>query len=125
MIDDTPMLELEGEKKVGKVGKRALLEKDIEKPVCRYARTRYGMKVEKFTSPSRRAVPDDLFTVPCSRPGGFMFMIEFKAPGKEATKTQAKDHKERREMGIKVFVVDDVARGKKIVDAMYAFAAEL
>lgn len=124
-MDDEPMLELEGEKKVGKVGKRELLEKDVENPVCRYAKNRYGMKVEKFTSPSRRSVPDRVFTVPCSRPGGFMFMIEFKAPGKEATKTQAKDHKERREMGIRVFVVDDIDRGKKIVDAMYAFAAEL
>ena len=88
MVDD-PMLVLEGDKKKGKVAKRELLEKDIENAVCNYAKNRYNMKVEKFTSPSRRSVPDRLFTVPCKHPGGFMFFIEFKAPGKEATKTQA------------------------------------
>lgn len=124
MLDD-PMLELDGDKKKGKVEKRALLEKDVENPVCRYARNRYGMKAEKFTSPGQRSVPDRLFSVPSARNGGFCFFIEFKAPGKEATEKQAKDHKERRKMGFKVFVVDDITRGKRIVDAMVAFAAEL
>ncbi|ATN93268.1 hypothetical protein [Marinobacter phage PS6] len=119
------MLVLEGDRKKGKVEKRALLEKDVEDPVCRYARNRHGMKAEKFTSPSRRAVPDRLFSVKTKSPGGFAFFIEFKAPGKEATEKQAKDHKERRKMGFKVFVVDDITRGKRIVDAMAAFAAEL
>lgn len=120
MVDD-PMLELEGDRKSGKVEKRALLEKDIENPVCRYARYRYGMKAEKFTSPGQRSVPDRLF----STINGFAFFIEFKAPGKEATKKQVKDHKERREMGFKVFVVDDITRGKRIIDNMAAEAAEL
>lgn len=124
MVDD-PMLDLDGEKKAGKVEKRKLLEKDIENAVCKYARDRYKMKAEKFTSPGRRAVPDRLFTVPCSRPGGFLFYIEMKAPGKKPTEKQERDHEERRRMGNKVFVVDDIDRGKKIVDAMYAFASEL
>ena len=122
---EDPMLELDGDKKKGKVEKRKLLEKDIESRVCRYARQHYNMKVEKFTSPGRRAVPDDLFSVPCSRPGGFCFFIEFKAPGKKATEKQLRDHEERRKMGFKVFVVDDIHEGKKIVQRMAAYAAEL
>lgn len=125
MTIDDPMLDLDGEKKAGKVEKRKLLEKDIENAVCKYARDRYKMKAEKFTSPGRRAVPDRLFTVSCNHPGGFMFFCEFKAPGKKPTEKQERDHEERRRMGNKVFVVDDIDRGKKIVDAMYAFASEL
>jgi len=120
-MDDEPMLELEGDRKKGKVAKRELLEKDVEDAVCKYARYRYGMKAEKFTSPGRRAVPDRLF----SAPNGFAFFIEFKAPGKIATPKQQSDHAERRKLGFQVFVVDDVARGKKIVEAMYSCAARL
>lgn len=120
MVDD-PMLELDGDRKHGKVGKRELLEKDVENPVCKYARDRHGMKAEKFTSPGRRSVPDRLFTTI----NAFAFFIEFKAPGKTATKKQVKDHNERRAMGFKVFVVDDIDQGKKIVDDMAAYAAEL
>lgn len=119
MLDDEPMLELDGEKKAGKVEKRKLLEKDIENAVCKYARDRYGMKAEKFSSPGRRAVPDRLF----SAPNGFAFFCEFKAPGKKPTEKQERDHAERRKLGFQVFVVDDINHGKKIVDAMYACAA--
>jgi len=120
MVDD-PMIELDGDRKNGKVEKRELLEKDIERAVCRYARDRHRMKVEKFVSPGRRSVPDDMFSIN----DGFVFFIEFKAPGKMATKKQAKDHMERRAMGFTVFVVDDIARGKRIIDTMAAYAAEL
>lgn len=99
---------------VKQVRKKTLLEKDIEQPVCRYARNCHKMKVEKFTSPSRRSVPDQLFT----NRYGFMFFIEFKAPGKEPTPSQRKDHEDRRKRGVKVFVVDNVEEGKKIVDTM-------
>lgn len=109
---DEPMLELDGDRKKGKVEKRKLLEKDIERPVCRYARDIHQMKAEKFTSPGRRAVPDDIF----SKRGGDVFFIEFKAPGKVATPMQEKDHTERRRMGFRVYVVDDIEQGKKIID---------
>ena len=122
MVDD-PMLELDGEKKAGKVEKRKLLEKDIENPVCKYARDRYKMKAEKFTSPGRRAVPDRLFSVK-KKHGGMVFFCEFKAPGKKATEKQLRDHEERRKMGFRVFVVDDIRRGKQIVDEMALIAAE-
>lgn len=114
MENDDALLDLAPENKDGKVTKRALLEKDIEGPVCRYARTKHGMLVEKFTSPGKRSVPDDMFS--CT--GGFVFFIEFKAPGKTASEKQAKDHERRRTMGFEVFVVDDIEEGKRIVDEM-------
>ena len=92
---------------------RDLLEKDIEGPVKRYAKSRYGMLAEKFISPSKRSVPDDLFTTR----HGFMFFIEFKAPGKLPTPKQKEDHARRRAFGIRVYVVDDVGYGKQVIDA--------
>ncbi|MDR9452134.1 MAG: VRR-NUC domain-containing protein [Acidimicrobiia bacterium] len=93
---------------------KALLECDIETPVCRYAERKHGMKAEKFTSPGRRSVPDRLFS--CI--GGGVFFIEFKRPGKTATPKQEKDHQRRRDMGFRVFVCDDIDQGKRIVDDM-------
>ena len=113
-MSDEPMLQLDGDLKKGKVEKRKLLEKDIESPVCKYARDTHQMKTEKFTSPGRRAVPDRLF----SMRGGRVFFIEFKAPGKVATPAQEKDHNERRAMGFTVYVVDDIVNGKRIIDQM-------
>jgi len=118
---DDPMLELEGDLKKGIVQKRELLEKDIEGPVCKYAISRYGMKAEKFVTPGRRSVPDRMFSVTTVHRCGFVFFIEFKAPGKTATEKQLKDHKARREMGFKVFVVDDVDQGKKVIDSMMQY----
>lgn len=96
------------------VAKKTVLEKDIEQPVCRYARNRHKMLAEKFTSPAKRSVPDQLFT----NRFGFMFLIEFKAPGKKPTPKQLKDHQKRRDRGVKVFVVDNIEEGKVIIDQM-------
>ena len=57
-------------------GPRVMLEKDIERAVCDYAKAK-GMLVYKFTSPARSAVPDRLLI---SRTGLIVF-IEFKRPG--------------------------------------------
>jgi len=94
---------------------------DVEVPVVAYAR-RTGFMADKFTSPSRRSVPDYLFTV-----GFFCFLIEFKHPDKkcEATPGQAKDHAKRRKNGTIVFVCNDLEEGKKIIDRMWAYASDL
>lgn len=104
----------ESQLNLGPVEKK-IRESDIEAAVCRYAQNHYGMMAEKFTSPAKRSVPDRLFTMP----GGRMFFIEFKAPGKKPTKKQAADHAKRRAMGAQVFVVDGIAEGKTIIDSMY------
>lgn len=101
---DDPMLELDNVE-------RKVLEKTIENAVCRYA-AKYGIVAEKFTSPGKRSVPDRLMLVP----GGKVFFIEFKAPGKKPTELQLSDHKKRRAMGFTVLVIDDVKKGKRMID---------
>ena len=83
---------------------RKLLEKDIED----YARDEFkklGWIMEKFTSPQKRSVPDDIITAP-DYPSALIFFIEFKQPKETATPQQMKDHAKRRELGAIVFVVD-------------------
>lgn len=96
-----------------------ILEKDVEGPVCRYGR-KLGLLVEKFTSPAKRSVPDDIFTVPVKSGVAPCFFIEFKAPGKKPTEKQSMDHERRRSMGSLVYVIDDVELGKRVVAACKA-----
>ena len=86
------------------------LEKDIEKRVCDYAKS-LGMLVYKFTSPSRRSVPDRLFVVP----GGKVFWIEFKRAGQKPTPAQEVEIEKIRKQGGTVYVVDSIDYGKNIV----------
>ena len=60
-----------------------------------------GGMCEKFTSPSRRGVPDRLITLP----GLPMFMVECKRPGKIPTATQRRDHARRKKLGQTVYAV--------------------
>lgn len=80
-------------------------ELKIEQAVCAAAR-KAGWLPFKFTSPSQRAVPDRLFI----RDGRVIF-IEFKAPGKKATKLQLHVHDKMRAHGAEVFVVDSLEAG--------------
>jgi len=90
-----------------------MLEKQIEKKVCEYASTK-GMLVYKFTSPSRSSVPDRLFIAKHGR----VFFCEFKAPGKKATAAQLREHYRLQRQGVQVFVIDNIADGKDMVDVM-------
>lgn len=90
-----------------------MLEKDIEKKVCDYAKEK-GLLVYKFTSPARAAVPDRLFITP----GGVVFFIEFKAPGKKPTPAQSREHERLRGHDVAVFVVDDVEDGITMIEAV-------
>ena len=76
-------------------------EDTIEQYLVRRVKKAGGV-AEKFTSPGRRAVPDRLVTLP----GGRIFFVECKAPGKTATENQRRDHERRRAMGCTVYVVD-------------------
>jgi len=88
-----------------------MLEKDIEKKVCEYARSK-GCLAYKFTSPNRAAVPDRLFIYK-----GKVWFIEFKAPGKKPTAPQLREHSILATHYLDVFVIDDVEMGKMIIDA--------
>ena len=85
---------------------RKLLEKDVE-DYGRKTFKKLGWTFEKFTSPEKRSVPDDICAAPTLfYPSAFVFFIEFKRPGEIATHSQQEDHRKRRAKGMTVFVVD-------------------
>ena len=88
-----------------------MLEKEVEKKVCDYAKSQ-GWLTYKFVSPSNRGVPDRIFMRQHK-----MLFIEFKANGKKPTGLQMSVALDIAETGFQVYVVDDVERGKGIIDA--------
>lgn len=91
--------------------KKKILEKDVEENNRKYAKT-LGILFEKYTSPAKRSVPDRLLTFP----NGLMVFIEYKAPGKRPSEKQWMDHCKRRNMGVLVYVVDDIQIGRDLMD---------
>ena len=71
-----------------------------------------GGLFEKFTSPGRRSVPDRLVSLP----GGRIVFVELKAPGKEPTALQAKDHARRRALGFDVRVINTVEKVEEFLE---------
>lgn len=96
------------------------LEKAIEIKVCDHAKA-LGCVVYKFTSPSRRSVPDRLFIMPG---GKGVFFIEFKRLGQKPTLAQAIEIAKIQNQGAKVFVIDTVGAGKALVADMLEFGDE-
>jgi hypothetical protein len=86
------------------------LEKDIEAAVKAYASSK-GIYCRKFSSPNHISVPDDIFIY-----SGNVFFVEFKRKGKLPTPAQSREHTRIREQGIKVYVIDNVADGRKLID---------
>lgn len=80
-------------------------ERDIEAYLVAEVAKRGGV-AEKFTSPSRRSVPDRLVQWPRGLLPANVVFIECKATGEKPTPAQARDHKRRRAMGFVVLVVD-------------------
>ena len=89
------------------------LERDIEKRVCAFAKAK-GCLCYKFTSPSKRSVPDRMFITP----NGDVFFVEFKRLKQKPTPSQAVEIEKIRVKGVKVFVVDNVVDGKSVVEVM-------
>lgn len=87
------------------------LEKAIEGAVCDHAK-QLGCLVYKFTSPSRRSVPDRLFILPDNKG---VFFIEFKRLGCEPTKAQAIEIAKIRAKGTRVFVIDNKDAGRALI----------
>ena len=89
------------------------LEKDIESKVCAYAKAQ-GCLCYKFTSPSRRSVPDRLFITPA----GTVFFIVFKRLGQKPTAAQEVEIEKILKQKVSVSVIDNVPMGKMLVDLM-------
>lgn len=94
------------------------LEKVIEKKVCDHAK-QLGCLVYKFTSPSRRSVPDRLFIMP---KGKGVFFIEFKRKGCKLTEAQKVEIAKILAQGVHVFVIDNVEAGRAYVADMVSGA---
>lgn len=77
-------------------------EKEIEREACKFAK-RHGWWVAKFVSPGLRGVPDRIYI----RDGNVIF-VEYKRPGEVPDEQQKLRHKELREHGVSVFVVDNL-----------------
>lgn len=90
------------------------LEKVIEQKVCDHAK-KLGCLVYKFTSPSRRSVPDRLFILP---EGRGCFFVEFKRGGQKPTKAQEIEIAKIRAQGATVFIIDNVDGGKVCITNM-------
>jgi Holliday junction resolvase len=90
------------------------LESSIERAVVEYGKRTGWVSIKLSTSGPRGAAgwPDRLFM----RRGKSVF-IEFKRPGGKATPLQQSRHDQLVDAGYFVFVVDDVNRGKGILDA--------
>ncbi len=90
-----------------------MLEKVVEAKVNAYAQSK-GFLTYKFTSPARRAVPDRLYI----SPKGFVFFVEFKREGQKPTPPQLREHHRLLMQNVYVFVIDNVEKGKAMVDAI-------
>ena len=88
-----------------------MLERDIEKAVCAYARSQ-GLDTYKFVSPSHMGVPDRMFV----GPGEHVFFIEFKREGQQPTPVQMREIAKLKRKNFRVYVVDNVELGKTVVN---------
>ena len=79
-----------------------MLEKDIERKLIKETKAIDGMCL-KFTSPSLTGVPDRIVLLPKGEIG----FVEVKGPGKRPRPIQVKRIKQLRNLGFKVFVLDD------------------
>ena len=86
-------------------------EKVIEQKLCREVRRCGGLAL-KFVSPGFNGMPDRLLLFY----GGRVAFCEVKAPGGKPRPLQVHRMEQLREMGFKVFVVDDVRQIGGIID---------
>ena len=92
-----------------------MLEKEIESRLVIMAKKRGCIPV-KLLSSSFNGLPDRLILAP----GEKMSFIELKAPGKKPRPLQLKRHKELRNLGFKVYVVDSIDMIVEVLDEICA-----
>lgn len=86
-------------------------EKTIEQKFTAAVRTAGGLAL-KFASPGFDGVPDRIALLP----GGRMAFVEVKAPGKKPRPLQEARHRLLRQLGFKVYVLDDAGQIGGIID---------
>jgi hypothetical protein len=90
-------------------------EKTIEKKLINAVKSMGGI-APKFVSPGFDGMPDRLVLLP----GGVMAFAELKAPGKKPRPLQLARHRLLRELGIKVYVIDDISQIGGMLDELHA-----
>ena len=86
-------------------------EKTLEQKFRAAVKTAGGLAV-KFTSPGFDGVPDRLALLP----DGKMAFVEVKAPGKKPRPLQFSRHRLLRQLGFKVYVLDDESQIGGMID---------
>ena len=76
-------------------------EKQVELALIKKIKSCGGIAI-KFVAPGMSGVPDRLVLYP----GGRIFFVELKAPGKKATPRQLKVQEQLRGFGFEVFLLD-------------------
>lgn len=76
-------------------------ESEVERYFVRRVKEAGGLQ-RKFVSPGHKGVPDRIYIAP----GGFVYFIEFKAPGKFLRDDQAREHEKMHRVGANVAVID-------------------
>lgn len=119
-LDDGLLARLDGFKS-GRIKRKAkkLREADVEAHLCAEVKARGGLPY-KFTSPSRRSVPDRLclFPIPPEHReivARYVVFDELKAPKVPPSESQIKEHNLLREMGFFVVVHDHPS----VIDAFF------
>lgn len=90
-------------------------EKTIEQKFREAVRNAGGLAL-KFTSPGWDGMPDRLALLP----GGRMAFVEVKAPGKKPRPLQLARHRTLRQLGFRVYVLDDEKQIGGIIDEVRA-----
>ena len=86
-------------------------EKVIEQKLVQEVKARGGI-CPKFISPGYDGMPDRLVLLP----GGRISFVEVKAPGKKPGALQRVRHKQLKQLGARVYVLDDPAQIGGILD---------
>jgi hypothetical protein len=86
----------------------AVLERDVEQPVVKWARAN-GIKIKK-------KMPGDQLDRWFMLPGGRVFIIEFKKPGGKLTPLQAKEISELQALGYDVEVHNDSEKAIRAIE---------
>ncbi len=86
-------------------------EREIEQKFTQAVKKRGGLAL-KFISPGYDGMPDRLALLP----EGKMGFVEVKAPGKVPRPLQRHRHRQLRELGFRVYVLDDMSQIGGIID---------
>ena len=90
-------------------------ENEIEKMLVNAVKIHGGLAL-KFVSPNFNGMPDRLIFLP----NGHFGMVELKANGKKPRALQLARHKMLKQLGFKVYVIDDVEQIGGMIDEIQA-----